>query len=172
MKEDKLSDLSMQLSVDVLNLVKELRHRKETIISNQIGRSATSVCANIAESKYGHSRADFIVKLEIAKHRKEFWQEVVYEFETEKVEHNIIDVVVHYNGLDYTTIETQDLNENANGLIFFKNFDDAKIALIERIKKNIDYLKVDNPNYGLKLESYKNTLKIAMELKVSDVHWG
>ncbi len=36
MKEDKLSDLSMQLSVDILNLAKELRHRKETIISNQI----------------------------------------------------------------------------------------------------------------------------------------
>ncbi len=66
MKEDKLSDFSMQLSVDVLKLVKELRHRKETSISNKIGRSATSVCANIAESKYGHSRADFIVKLEIA----------------------------------------------------------------------------------------------------------
>lgn len=66
MKEDKLSDLSMKLSVDVLKLVKELRTKHETIISNQIGRSATSVCANIAESKYGHSRADFIAKLEIA----------------------------------------------------------------------------------------------------------
>ncbi|MEF2919241.1 MAG: four helix bundle protein, partial [Acutalibacteraceae bacterium] len=66
MNEDKLSDLSMQLSVDVLNLVKELRLRKETIISNQIGRSATSICANVAESKYGQSRADFISKLEIA----------------------------------------------------------------------------------------------------------
>ena len=66
MKEDKLSDLSMQLSVDVLKLTKELRAKQETIISNQIGRSATSVCANIAESKYGHSRADFIAKLEIA----------------------------------------------------------------------------------------------------------
>lgn len=65
MKEDKLSALSMQLSVDALNLVKELRNQKETIISNQIGRSATSVCVNIAESKYGHSRADFIAKLEI-----------------------------------------------------------------------------------------------------------
>ena len=31
-----------------------------------MARSATSVCANIAESKYGHSRADFIAKLEIA----------------------------------------------------------------------------------------------------------
>ena len=66
MKEDKLSDLSMQLSVGVLKLTKELRAKHETVISNQIGRSATSVCANIAESKYGQSRADFIAKLEIA----------------------------------------------------------------------------------------------------------
>lgn len=66
MKKDKLSDLSMRLSVDILKLTKELRAKHENIISNQIGRSATSVCANIAESKYGHSRADFIAKLEIA----------------------------------------------------------------------------------------------------------
>ena len=66
MKDDKLSDLSMQLSVDILKLTKELRTKHETVISNQISRSATSVCANIAESKYGHSRADFIAKLEIA----------------------------------------------------------------------------------------------------------
>ena len=81
MKEDKLSDLSMQLSVDVLNLVKELRNKKENIISNQIGRSATSVCANIAESKYGHSRADFIAKLEIAlKEASEtgYWLELLH----------------------------------------------------------------------------------------------
>ena len=36
MKEDKLGDLSMELSVEVLNLVKELRSKKENIISNQI----------------------------------------------------------------------------------------------------------------------------------------
>ena len=66
MKEDKLSDLSMQLSVDILKLTKDLKAKHDTVISNQIGRSATSVCANIAESKYGHSRADFIAKLEIA----------------------------------------------------------------------------------------------------------
>ena len=66
MKEDKLGDLSMELSVEVLELTKELRTKHETVISNQIGRSATSICANIAESKYAHSRADFIAKLEIA----------------------------------------------------------------------------------------------------------
>ena len=36
MKEDKLSDLSMQLSVDVLRLTKELKAKHETVISNQL----------------------------------------------------------------------------------------------------------------------------------------
>ncbi len=54
MKEDKLGNLSMELSVEVLKLTKELRSKHETVISNQIGRSATSICANIAESKYAH----------------------------------------------------------------------------------------------------------------------
>ena len=66
MREDKLGDLSMELSVDVLQLTKELRTKHENVISNQIGRSATSICANIAESKYAHGRADFIAKLEIS----------------------------------------------------------------------------------------------------------
>ena len=66
MKEDRLGNLSMELSVEILKLTKELRKQHETVISNQIGRSATSICANIAESKYAHSRADFIAKLEIA----------------------------------------------------------------------------------------------------------
>lgn len=66
MREDKLGDLSMELSVEVLQLTKELHARHENIISNQIGRSATSICANIAESKYAHGRADFIAKLEIS----------------------------------------------------------------------------------------------------------
>ena len=82
MREDKLGNLSMELSVEILNLVKELRGKKENIISNQIGRSATSVCANIAESKYGHSRADFIAKLEIAlKEASETgkWLEMLYK---------------------------------------------------------------------------------------------
>ena len=65
-REDKLSDLSMELSVEILQLTKELHTRHENVISNQIGRSATSICANIAESKYAHGRADFIAKLEIS----------------------------------------------------------------------------------------------------------
>ena len=63
MKEDTLFELSMQLSVDVLKLTRDLRAKHETTISNQISRSATSVCANIAESKYGNSRADLLQNL-------------------------------------------------------------------------------------------------------------
>ena len=66
MREDKLGDLSMELSVEVSQLTKELRAKHKNAISNQIGRSATSICANIAESKHAHGRADFIAKLEIS----------------------------------------------------------------------------------------------------------
>ena len=62
MKEDKLGDLSMELSVEVLKLTKELRSKHETVISNQIGRSGTSVGANIREAKYAHGTADFVSK--------------------------------------------------------------------------------------------------------------
>ncbi|MBR5437903.1 MAG: four helix bundle protein [Clostridia bacterium] len=84
MKDDKLGDLSMELSVEVLNLCKKLKSQKETIVSNQIGRSASSVCANIAESKYAHGRADFIAKLQIAlKEANETgkWLEMLYRTE-------------------------------------------------------------------------------------------
>ena len=66
MREDKLGNISMEFSVDILQLTKELRAKRENVISNQIGRSATSICANIAESKYAHGRTDFIAKLEIS----------------------------------------------------------------------------------------------------------
>ena len=64
-KEDKLGNLSMELSVEILKLTKELHLKHESVISNQIGRSATSVCDNITESKYRDSCADFIAKPQI-----------------------------------------------------------------------------------------------------------
>ena len=41
MKENKLVELSMDFSVDIINLVKFLKSNHETIIANQIGRSET-----------------------------------------------------------------------------------------------------------------------------------
>ena len=52
MKENKLVELSMDFSVDIINLVKYLKSNHETIIANQIGRSGTSIGANIHEAQY------------------------------------------------------------------------------------------------------------------------
>ena len=47
MKENKLVELSMDFSVDIINLVKFLKSKHETIIANQIGRSGTSKCTSL-----------------------------------------------------------------------------------------------------------------------------
>jgi hypothetical protein len=54
MASDKLSEQSMDFAVQIINLVKQLKEQRESIISNQIGRSGTSVGANIREAFYGH----------------------------------------------------------------------------------------------------------------------
>ena len=65
-REDKLSNASMDFAIEIINLVKELKEKRESIISNQIGRSGTSIGANIREAHYAHGMADFIAKLQIA----------------------------------------------------------------------------------------------------------
>ena len=81
LKENKLADLSMEFSVAIIGMVKKLKEQRESIISNQIGRSGTSIGANIREANYAHSKADFIAKLEIAlKEANEtgYWLELLY----------------------------------------------------------------------------------------------
>ena len=81
MKENKLAELSMDFSVDIINLVKHLKSQHESIVSNQIGRSGTSIGANIHEAQYAQGRRDFISKLEIAlKEASEtgYWLELLY----------------------------------------------------------------------------------------------
>ncbi len=81
MKENKLIDLSMDFSVDIINLVKFLKSSHETIICNQIGRSGTSIGANIHEAQYAQGTKDFISKFEIAlKEASEtgYWLELLF----------------------------------------------------------------------------------------------
>ncbi len=81
MRNDKLSVQSMDFAVSIINLVKELRSKKESIISNQIGRSGTSIGANIREAQYAHGKADFISKLQIAlkeSNETDYWLELLY----------------------------------------------------------------------------------------------
>ena len=81
MKENKLAELSMEFSVDIINLVRQLKEHRETIISNQIGRSGTSIGANVREAQYAQGKKDFISKLEIAlKEASEtgYWLELLH----------------------------------------------------------------------------------------------
>ena len=66
MPESRLRNLSIVFAVKILNLVKVLKNQRETIVSNQIGRSGTSIGANIHEAQYAHGKSDFIAKLQIA----------------------------------------------------------------------------------------------------------
>ena len=93
MKENRLAELSMDFSVQIINLVKDLKSKHESVISNQIGRSGTSIGANIHEANYAQGKKDFISKMEIAlKEASEtgYWLELLYRT-------NYIDEQTHKN---------------------------------------------------------------------------
>ena len=82
MRNDELSNQSLNFAVSIINLVKELKAKHESVISNQIGRSGTSIGANIREAQYAHGTADFIAKLQIAlKEANEtgYWLELLFK---------------------------------------------------------------------------------------------
>ena len=82
MSESKLRTQSMDFAVSIINLVKHLKEKRESIVSNQIGRSGTSIGANIREAQYAHGKADFIAKLKIAlKEANEtgYWLELLFK---------------------------------------------------------------------------------------------
>ena len=82
MSESKLRTQSMDFAVSIIKLVKYLKENRESIISNQIGRSGTSIGANIREAQYAHGKADFIAKLQIAlKEANEtgYWLELLHK---------------------------------------------------------------------------------------------
>ena len=81
MRDDELSVRSMDFAVSIIELVRQLRSQKETVISNQIGRSGTSIGANIREAQYAHGKADFIAKLQIAlkeANETDYWLTLLY----------------------------------------------------------------------------------------------
>lgn len=72
----------MNFSVLIIDLVKALKAKHESIISGQIGRSGTSIGANIREAQYAHGKSDFISKLQIAlKEANEtgYWLELLFK---------------------------------------------------------------------------------------------
>jgi four helix bundle protein len=66
MKNDFLKSKSYEFALESVMLFRNLQEKKEFILSKQFMRSATSVGANIRESKNAQSKADFIHKLSIS----------------------------------------------------------------------------------------------------------
>ena len=66
--------------IRVCNIVK--KEKRESVLTNQLIRSGTSIGANIREAFYGHGKADFIAKLQIALKEcseSEYWLELLIE---------------------------------------------------------------------------------------------
>ncbi len=66
--------------ISVCNYIKS--QKRESVLTNQLIRSGTSVGANIREAFYGHGKADFIAKLQIALKEcseSEYWLELLIE---------------------------------------------------------------------------------------------
>lgn len=84
MRNDQLSVQSMDFAVSIIKMVKNLKAKQESLISNQIGRSGTSIGANIRKAQYAHGKTDFIAKLQIAlKEANEtgYWLELLFKTE-------------------------------------------------------------------------------------------
>ena len=76
---DKSKVFALQI-IKVCNAIKSTK--KETVLTNQLIRSGTSVGANIREAFYAHGKADFIAKLQIALKEcseSEYWLELLIE---------------------------------------------------------------------------------------------
>ena len=69
-------------AVDIVTLCRTIRTTQhESVLTNQLLRSATSIGANLHEAKYAQSTADFISKRQIALkecHESEYWLELLY----------------------------------------------------------------------------------------------
>jgi four helix bundle protein len=84
MTESVMFTKSKAFALRIVRLYKYLRERKESVIAKQMLRSGTSVGANIAESRYAQSKADFIAKLQIALKEAaetEYWLELLSDSE-------------------------------------------------------------------------------------------
>ena len=68
-------------AVDIINMCKSIKETKrESVLTGQLMRSGTSIGANIHESKYAQSTADFISKMQIALkecYESEYWLELL-----------------------------------------------------------------------------------------------
>ena len=67
MAESIMLNKAKDFAVEIISVCKKIKETKrESVMTNQLMCSGTSIGANIHESKYAHGTADFISKMHIA----------------------------------------------------------------------------------------------------------
>ena len=83
MADSPLMTKSKAFALEIIRVCNEIkRSQRESILTNQLVRSGTSIGANIREAFYAHGKADFIAKLQIALKEcseSEYWLELLIE---------------------------------------------------------------------------------------------
>ena len=78
-----LLDKSKAFALHIIRVCNTIKSaKKESVLTNQLVRSGTSIGANIREAFYAHGKADFIAKLQIALKEcseSEYWLELLLE---------------------------------------------------------------------------------------------
>ena len=81
MAESVMLEKAKDFAVEIVKLCRNIKETKhESVLTNQLLRSGTSVGANIHESKYAHGTPDFIAKMQIALkecYESEYWLELL-----------------------------------------------------------------------------------------------
>ena len=81
--DSPLLSKSKQFALDIIKICNKVKSEKrESVLTNQLIRSGTSIGANIREAFYGHGKNDFIAKLQIALKEcaeSEYWIELLVE---------------------------------------------------------------------------------------------
>ena len=97
--ESPLLIKSKQFALSIIKICNKLKNEKrESVLTNQLVRSGTSIGANIREAFYGHGRNDFIAKLQIALKEcseSEYWLELLIEsgyYDDKSILENCIDL--------------------------------------------------------------------------------
>ena len=83
MADSPLLVKSKAFALDIIRVCNDIKQNKrESVLTNQLIRSGTSIGANIREAFYAHGKADFIAKLKIALKEcseSEYWLELLIE---------------------------------------------------------------------------------------------
>jgi len=107
-----LLDKSLLFAARIVKLNKYLtKEKKETVISKQIVRSATSIGANANEAIYGQSKADFIAKLQISLKETaetEYWLRllILSDYITDKEGNSLLDDCLEIKRILISTLKT------------------------------------------------------------------